>query len=87
MPTPRTVCLSAALALALAGCNTPSREEFQRVESDLAELRARVEAVEARADASALSADSALDAAGQCNEVCQQVSGRLDELYLRMTPR
>ena len=74
-------------ALALAGCNTASIEDLQRVENEVAELHARIEAVEASSNASAMSADSALDAAGQCNQVCQQVSDRLDELYLETTPR
>ncbi len=74
-------------ALALAGCNTASVEDLQRVENEVAELRARIEAAEARSNASAMSADSALDAAAQCNQVCQQVSDRLDELYLETTPR
>ena len=85
----RSLMRSAPLmaALALAGCNTVSMEDLQRVENEVAELRARVEAAEARTDASAMSADSALDSAGQCNQVCQQVSDRLDELYLETAPR
>ena len=74
-------------ALALAGSNTASMEDLQRVETEVAELRARIEAAEARSNASAMSADSALDAAAQCNQVCQQVSDRLDELYLESAPR
>ena len=34
---PNTVLLTAALAV--AGCSTPSREDFQRMESSVAELR------------------------------------------------
>jgi hypothetical protein len=66
---------------------TPSMEDLQRVEYEVAELRARVEAAEARRDASAALADLALDSAGQCGQVCLQVSDRLDELYLEITPR
>lgn len=75
-----------AMVLALPGCNTVSTEDLQRVENQVAELRSRVEAAEARVNASAVSADSALDSAGQCSQVCQQVSDRLDELYLEITP-
>jgi hypothetical protein len=73
--------------LALGGCNTPSIDDFQRIERAVAELQARVEAAEARTSASAASADLALDSAGQCGQVCLQVSDRLDELYLEITPR
>jgi phage shock protein A len=90
MPKPKAPLTNPALlaaVLGLAGCNTPSMEDFQRVENEVAELRARVEAAEAQADESSLSADSALDSAGQCNQVCGQVSDRLDELYLEIMPR
>lgn len=48
----------------------------------MAELRARLQAAEARTDASATSADLVLDSAGQCNLVCLRVSERLDALSL-----
>lgn len=73
--------------LALTGCNTPSAEDLRRVENEVVQLRSRIEAAEARSNATVMSADSALDAAAQCNQVCQQVSDRLDELYLESTPR
>jgi hypothetical protein len=82
---PNTVLLTAALAV--AGCSTPSREDFQRMESAVAELRARVEAAEARSSSSATTAASALDSASQCNLVCLNVSERLDQLYLEILPR
>jgi outer membrane murein-binding lipoprotein Lpp len=89
MSKPKALVVNPALlaVLALAGCNTPSIEDLQRVEYEVAELRARVEAAEARRDASAALADLALDSAGQCGQVCLQVSDRLDELYLEITPR
>ena len=90
MPKPKGLLTNLALlaaVLGLAGCNTPSMEDFQRVENEVTELRARVEAAEAQADESSLSADSALDSAGQCNQVCGLVSDRLDELYLEIMPR
>lgn len=89
MSKPKALIVIPALltaVLALAGCNTPSIEDFQRVENELAELRARVEAAEARTNASTASADMALDSAGQCSQVCLQVSDRLDELYIEITP-
>jgi hypothetical protein len=61
--------------------------DLQRIESEVAELRARLEATEARANASKASAESALDSADQCNEVCLRVSERLDELFLQTVPR
>jgi outer membrane murein-binding lipoprotein Lpp len=90
MPKPNFRVVAAALCaadLALAGCSSPSMADLQRIESEVAELRARLEAAEARANASMASADSALDSAGQCNEVCLRVSERLDELYLQIVPR
>jgi outer membrane murein-binding lipoprotein Lpp len=76
-----------AVSLVLAGCNSPSMEDFQRIERELADLRTRLEATEARANASKASAESALDSADQCNEVCLRVSERLDELFLQTVPR
>jgi outer membrane murein-binding lipoprotein Lpp len=87
MTNPFVAPVVLAAVLTVAGCNTPSMEEFQRLETEVAELRVRLEDTEARASASAMSVDSALDSAGQCNQVCQQVSERLDELYLETTPR
>ena len=76
-----------ASSLAMAGCNSPSMEDLQRIEREVAELQTRLEAAEARANASKASAESALDSAGQCNEVCLRVSERLDELFLQTAPR
>jgi outer membrane murein-binding lipoprotein Lpp len=76
-----------ASSLALAGCNSPSMEDLQRIEREVADLRTRLEAAEARASASRTSAESALDSAGQCNELCLRVSERLDELFLQTVPR
>jgi hypothetical protein len=90
MPTPRPSIAAAALCaagLALAGCNAPSMEDLQRIERELADLRTRLDAAEARANSSRASAESALDSAGQCNEVCLRVSERLDELLLQTMPR
>ena len=89
MSTPRARVTNAVLltaALAVAGCNTPSKRDFERMESAAADLRARVEAAEARSSSSASTA-AALDSAGQCNLVCLNVSERLDELYLEILPR
>jgi outer membrane murein-binding lipoprotein Lpp len=90
MPKPNFRVVAAALCaadLALAGCNSPSMADLQRIESEVAELRARLEAAEARANVSRASADSALDSAGQCHEVCLRVSERLDQLFLQTAPR
>jgi Tfp pilus assembly protein FimT len=84
---PVTSLALVAVVLALAGCNTPSMEDIQRLESELAKLHARVQAAEVRANRSTISADSALDSAGQCVQTCQQVSDRLDQLYLENTRR
>lgn len=77
--------------LLVAGCNTASMDDLRRVEAEVADLRTRLEAAEERAELQAerlsLSSDSALDSASQCNLVCQQVSDRLDRLYLESTPR
>jgi predicted small secreted protein len=72
---------------ALAGCNTPSVEDVQRLEKEVADLRARLEAAETRISASEAMAASGLDSAGQCNLVCLNVSERLDGLYLEILPR
>jgi hypothetical protein len=61
--------------------------DLQRIESEVAELRARLEAAEARANVSRASAESALDSAGQCHEICLRMSERLDELFLQIVPR
>lgn len=90
MSKPKALVVTAAMLAAmpaLAGCNTPSTADLHRIENEMAELRARLEAAERRATASAASADSALDSAGQCNQVCLRVSERLDELFLQTTPR
>jgi hypothetical protein len=90
MSTPKARVMKAVLltaALAVAGCNTASKRAFERMESAVADLRARVEAAEARSSSSASTAASALDSAGQCNLVCLNVSERLDELYLEILPR
>jgi hypothetical protein len=90
VPKPRPAVLAAALCaagLALASCNTPSMEDLQRIERELADLRIRLAAAEAGATASRASAESALDSAGQCHEVCLRVSERLDELFLQTVPR
>jgi hypothetical protein len=89
VPKPRSSVLAVlcAAGLALAGCNGPSMEDLQRIERELADLRSRLDAAEARANASRGSAESALDSAGQCNEVCLRVSERLDQLFLQTVPR
>jgi outer membrane murein-binding lipoprotein Lpp len=90
MSKPRSRVVTAVLIAAnvvLAGCNSPSMEDIQRIESEVAELRARLETAEAQANASKASAESALDSAGQCNEVCLRVSERLDQLFLQTVPR
>ena len=75
------------LIAAVGGCNGPSLEDYQQLESELAQLRTRVEASEARSKANATLADLALDSSGQCNQICLRVSDRLDELFLQTVPR
>lgn len=81
-----TITLLAAI-FTLSGCNTPSMADFERIESRLALLESRFEAAEARTNSSLTSAESALDSADQCNQICLQVSERLDEVYLETMPR
>jgi regulator of extracellular matrix RemA (YlzA/DUF370 family) len=71
----------------LVGCNTPSMADLRRIESEIANLRARLDAAEGHATANAASSDSALDSAVQCNQVCLRVSEQLDQLLLQTTPR
>jgi hypothetical protein len=76
-----------AAILALAGCKTPSVEDVQRLENEVADLLTRLEAAETRISAGEAMAASGLDSAGQCNLVCLNVSERLDALYLEILPR
>jgi outer membrane murein-binding lipoprotein Lpp len=84
---PPVVAALCAMGLTLSGCNSPSMEDLQRIERELVDLRTRLDAAEARANATRASAESALDSAGQCNEVCLRVSERLDQLFLQTVPR
>jgi outer membrane murein-binding lipoprotein Lpp len=76
-----------AVSLMLASCNSPSMEDLQKIEREMADLRTRLDAAEARVNASRASAESALDSAGQCHEVCLRVSERLDQLFLQTVRR
>ena len=64
----RSFALALTVAGALAGlsaCETPTMEDFNSLQNEVASLESRVSAAEARAN-------EAATAAGQCQQVCER---------------
>jgi Alanine-zipper, major outer membrane lipoprotein len=75
----RTKTLKVGLAgvaalLMLSACQTVTPDDLSRVESEVADLRARLDA----ADASAARATAA---AAQCTETCEANTARVDRMF------
>jgi Alanine-zipper, major outer membrane lipoprotein len=65
--------LAAALAI-LSACQTVTPDDLSRVENEVADLRARLDATEA-------SAAQATAAALQCTETCEANTARVDRMF------
>lgn len=64
---------SAALAI-LGACQTVTPEDLSRVENEVADLRARLDAAEA-------SATQSTAAAARCTETCEANTARVDRMF------